>query len=235
MTDLHRAAAAAAAWSEFPVAQVPRPIVFLDTPVHIGDRGFVDEDAKLAWSRGAIESEVALPDGLMELILENRAHSASARALVVSGVQECEETFLCDRGRRVLSAYRLWVSGLAQACTVVDPTVEFWWPPRGEQHVGVLGSATVAADDVTIEFPAFGGALTEFHRAEFVEFPTCVVGHAVTSEQDVPPGTAIPAIGIRSMVKGRLDAPLDGRVLVHTDGTPVAVLQQGTHSAIEEA
>jgi hypothetical protein len=234
MTDLHRAAEVAAAWSEFPVAQVPRPIVFLDTPVHIGDRGFVDEDAKLAWSRGAIESEVAVPDGLMETILEGRSHSASGGSLVISGVQQCEEMYWCDRGHRALPAYRLRVSGLAQECIVVDPTVEFWWPPRGEWHIYGPGNATVAADDVTVEFPAFGGALTEFHRAEFVEFPTCVVGHVVASERDAPPGRPVPAIGIVSKVIGLLNAPLEGRVLLFTDGTPVAVLQHGSRREIGE-
>lgn len=229
MTGFDRAADVAAAWREFPVAQVPRPIVFLDQPVHIGDRGFVDSDAKMAWLTGAIQPEVALPDGLMELILEGRSRRTAPEPLVISDVQHSEDTFWCDRGPRVLSAYRVAVSGLAQPCTVIDPEVELWWPPRGEAgHMSGMGEATVAADDLTIHFPAFGGVLTEFHRAEFVEYPTCVVGHAVTSERDVPPGTAVPAVGIHSMVTGRLARPLDGRVLLHTDGTPLAVLPEGT-------
>jgi hypothetical protein len=61
-------------------------------------------------------------------------------------------------------------------------------------------------------------------HAEFLEYPTCVVGHAVTSERTAPAGTAIRAKGVSATITGRLLAPLDGRVLLHADGTPVAVL-----------
>ena len=229
MTGLDRAAEIAAPWREFPVARVPRPIVFLGSAVHIGDQGFIDGEAKEAWAMGAIKSDVALPDGVMELILDGHRPSASPRSLSITDAQPCEDTYLCDRGPRHLSAYRLSISGLRQPCTVIDPQVECWWPTH--DHAGdmlALGNATVAEDDVTVQFPAFGGVLTEFLHAEFVEFPTCVVGQAVTSERDVPPGTAVPLVGIRSMVVGHLAEPLGGRVLLHTDGTPLAVLREGS-------
>jgi hypothetical protein len=227
MTALDRADEVAAAWRDFPIAQVPRPIVFLDSPVHFGEGGFLDGNAKLAWLRGAIESRVALPDGVMAMLLEGHPHSAGSTSLLISDVQQCEGTFWSDRGPRHLSAYRLSISGLAQPCIVLDPQVDCWWPP-GElwDQVPGLGNATVDEDDLTVHFPAFGGFLTEFHRAEFVEYPTCVVGHAVTSEREVPPGTAIPAVGYRPKVTGRLAMPLDGRVLVDTDGRPVAALRE---------
>jgi hypothetical protein len=77
--------------------------------------------------------------------------------------------------------------------------------------------------------------VTEFLHAEFVEFPTCVVGHAVTSEREVPPETVIPAVGIRSMVVGHLTEPLGGRVVLHTNGTPLAVLEEDTTGSSTQA
>lgn len=212
-------------WQDFPVAQTPRPIVFLDSPVHLGDHGFIDNDAKTSWIAGAIETTVSLPDGLLNLITEGRPRKPAPRTLTITSVRPHEETFRCDRGPRRLPAYQLKVSGLVQPCTVIDPTTEFWWPRSaddpGHRHVD---KASIEQDDRTLNFPAFGGILTVFHRAEFAEYPTCVVGHAVTSEKDAAPGTVIPTVGIRAMVTGHLDAPLDGRVLLHESGEPVAVL-----------
>jgi len=215
-------------WQDFPIAQTPRPIVFLDLPVHLGDHGFIDNDAKTSWMAGAIETTVSLPDGLLNLITEGRPRKPAPRTLTITSVQPCEETFRCDRGPRRLPAYQIKVSGLQQPCTVIDPTIEFWWPRSADdQAYRHLDKATIEHDDRTLNYPALGGILTLFHRAEFAEFATCVVGHAVTSEKDVPPGTVIAGVGIRAMVKGHLDAPLDGRVLLHESGEPVAVLPVG--------
>jgi hypothetical protein len=69
--------------------------------------------------------------------------------------------------------------------------------------------------------------LTQFHRAEFQEHATYVVGRAITSERRVPPGTAVVAIGVSRKVTRRLRAPLAGRVLLHTSEQPLAVTSNG--------
>jgi len=86
-----------------------------------------------------------------------------------------------------------------------------------------IGSATIEEDGVTVHIPAFGGVLTEFHRAEFDEHRTYVVGRAISSTRPVPPGTAIAAVGIRRLVSGRLQSPLGDRVLVTAKGQPICV------------
>ncbi len=83
--------------------------------------------------------------------------------------------------------------------------------------------ATIEEDGVTVHIPAFGGVLTDFHRAEFEEHRTYVVGRVITSTRTVPPGTAIRMVGIRQMVSGRLQAPLGNRVLVTDKGQPMCV------------
>ncbi len=50
-----------------------------------------------------------------------------------------------------------------------------------------------------------------------------MVGRAVTTERDVPRGTAIPLVGINRHVNGRLGSLLDGRVLVNMNGKPLLV------------
>ena len=199
--------------------------MFLDSPVHLGDHGFVDSDAKTSWLAGAVESTVSLPNGLLNLITGGRPRRPARGALTITFIRAHEETFRCDRGPRLLPAYRLDVSGLQQPCTVLDPSIDTWWPRTtddpGHRHVD---KASIDLDDCTLSFPALGGVFTVFHRAEFTEYPTCVVGHAVTSEKSVEPGTDVPAVSVRAMVTGHLAAPLDGRVLLHESGEPVAVL-----------
>lgn len=211
-------------WREFPVAQSPRPIVFLDSPVHLGAGGFLDGDAKRSWAAAAIESAVPLPAGILDLITHGQIRREST-TLTISDVQRCDEEFWCDRGPRRLPAYRLVISGLRQPCLVLDPSVDRWWPEHnvGRDRRGA-DRALIRDDDVTLDFPAFGGILTEFLHARFDEFATCVVGHAVTRQRPVPPGTAVRAVGVRAMVTGHLNAPLGGRVLLHATGEPVAVV-----------
>jgi hypothetical protein len=99
-------------------------------------------------------------------------------------------------------------------------------PPRPDWSFSGFGvdTAQVDDDDLTIHFPAFGGVLTEFHRAEFVEYETCVVGRAVTTRREVAPGTAVHLVGIVKQVVGRLERPLAGRVLLDSSGRPIPVV-----------
>lgn len=212
-------------WKDFPVLEVPRPIVLLDLPVHLGAGGFVDSDAKTAFGYGAIEATVDLPKGLRGLITGGHQRRPAPGTVIITSVRPCEEIFRCDRGPRLLPAYQLHVTGLKDLCTVLDPSLELWWP-RSADEPGhrYTYTANIDKDDRTLRFPAFGGYFTEFHHAEFTEYPTCVVGRAVTSEKDVPPSTMVPAVAVNAMVTGRLQSPLNGRVLVHESGEPIAVL-----------
>jgi hypothetical protein len=211
-------------WIGFPIDQKPRPVVLLDEPVQLGP-GFIDVDSKRAWLAGAVEATVPMPAGVLDLVTHRSVDRTSSRVLTISAVEVVEAEFFCDRGPRLLPAYRLSVTGLIDRCVVLDPAVDCWWPPRGQsrRHGTGGGQATVEDDDTTIHFPAFGGVLTDFLHAEFVEYDTCVVGQAATTERAAPPGTAIPAVGVGAHVTGHLAAPLAGRVLLNSTGDPIAV------------
>lgn len=211
-------------WVDFPIDQTPRPVVLLDQPVHLS-QGFIDVDSKRAWLAGAVEATLPMPAGVLDLVTRRSIDPTSSRVLTISAVEAVEAEFFCDRGPRLLPAYRLSVTGLIDSCVVLDPALDCWWPPRGQSRRSgpAGGQATVEDDDTTIHFPAFGGVLTEFHHAEFIEYDTCVVGHAVTTEHAAPPGSAIPAVGVGAQVTGHLTAPLGGRVLLNSTGDPIAV------------
>ena len=76
----------------------------------------------------------------------------------------------------------------------------------GSSPIRSGGDATIADDRVTVRFPAFGGNLTEFHRAEFQEHAAYVVGRAITSERAAPKGSVVTAVGIRRRVTGRYES-----------------------------
>lgn len=212
-------------WLRFPVTEVPRPVVLLSPAVEI-DQGFVDGGSKAAWLSGAVVADVPLPPGVLGLAIGRQAEDLGPAVLHITAVERCVSEFLCDRGPRVLPAYRLGVSGSRDGCVVLDPDVQCWWPSRADWSASNFGGgrAQVDDDDLTIHFPAVGGALTQFHHADFVEYETCVVGHAITSEREVPPGMAVRAFGIKKQVIGRLKNPLAGRVLLNSRGLPLAVV-----------
>jgi hypothetical protein len=208
-------------WSEFPLDVQPRPLILLEDRCRI-EGGFASSRAKEAWLDGAIE----LGDAPAELRLYLPAHRNLGRPhqpLFVSAVAPEAVPFRCDRGPRQLPALRLTVSDLEGSCVILDPDVDVWWPTAEEPDRRSVGPATIEEDGVTVHIPAFGGVLTDFHRAEFEEHRTYVVGRAITSTRPVPPGTAIAAVGIRRMVTGHLQDPLGNRVLVTEKGQPMCV------------
>ena len=209
----------AARWAAFPSDVVPRPIVLLESRVRV-EGGFVDSDSKLAWMAGGIELKPLSP--ALSALLPRRRRAYGGPILTVTEVASTTAAFTCDRGPRQLEAYRLQVTGLYGFCIILSPTVECWWAV-GQPDRQRLGEAALEDDGVTIHFPAYGGALTEFHGAEFQEHDSFVVGRAITSERPVPPGTAIHAIGKLAQPTGQLTTRLGARVLVGTDGQPLPV------------
>ena len=222
-------------WSEFPVGREPRPVVFLDSRVRVV-RGFPDSASKLAWELGMLETRVAVPAAVMDRI---RAQRVSMRGevpsqvlpLVINQIERIEHPFVCDRGRRPLLAYRLGVSSMLGPCIVLDPEVELWWPRPGESDSeGVGGTAYLSTDGRTVRFPAHGCALTDFHRSEFCEHDTHVIGRAITSERPKPPG-GVHSYGIGVWVTGRLQDPLGDRLLIAAENdAPLQVLPEAAAS-----
>jgi hypothetical protein len=210
-----------ARWSEFPLDVQPRPLILLENRCRI-EGGFANSRAKEAWFDGAIELGEA-PAQLRLYLPAPRDLDRPHQPLFVTAVAADSVPFRCDRGPRQLPALRLTVSELQGSCVILHPDVDVWWPRANEAEGRSVGPATIEGDGVTVHIPAFGGVLTDFHRAEFEEHRTYVIGRAITSIRPVPPGTAIVAVGIRRMVTGRLQAPLGGRVLVTDKGQPMCV------------
>lgn len=206
-------------WESFPAAASPRPLVLIGARVSMSG-GFVDGKAKMAAFNGAIEPEVSLPPGVLDLIKGNGRGPAVA-PIRLTAIERTNASFLCDRGPTDLAAYRVSITGLRGHMTVLDPTVDCWWPPPSRSRGVHLAEARIDGDDRTLHFPAFGGLLTEFLHAEFDEHENYVIGRPVTREPRHD--GMVPAVGVERAVTGSLKAPLGGRALVNEDGEPLAV------------
>ena len=216
---------ALSAWADYPASSTPRPVVLVDGYVRVGSSGFVGGDAKLAFVAGAIDSQVEIPDGVRELLPPPAGGppDRSGPRITVTAIRRSQATFLTDRGRRTLPTYAVAFDGTREPVQVLDPAVPVWWPKRPTPDGIANGSATIEADGLTLHVPAMGGVLTEFLGCRFTESDTAVLAQPLTRERDAE-GAAVPAVGICVQVSGRLAGPLGPRVLVDTDGLPLAVL-----------
>jgi len=105
-----------------------------------------------------------------------------------------------------------------------------WSPqavPDGEAigpHILVRASIDPNGRDLVVDF--VGGSETLFdYEAETVETPAALtVLPQERAKQTLPSATAITAEGHARRVHVRLNEPLDGRVLVNLDGTPVEAI-----------
>jgi hypothetical protein len=137
----------------------------------------VDGDAKDAWLNAAVRTDLSLPAGLLELLVVGRPRRSVPRPLTIKAAEPAAAEFWCDRGHRSLPCYRVRITGMREPCVALDPAVDLWWPPDHRENAATRTAATV--DGATVHLPAWGGVRTEFLRAEFTEYETCVVGHPV--------------------------------------------------------
>jgi len=216
---------ALAVWSRFPVDDSARPVVFVDQPVRLGDRGFVDGASKIAYLTGAIQTDVPLPTDVLNLLTGGRT-PGNETPLRIAGIEPVEASFRTDRGPQTLAAFRVEMTGVRQSCIVLDPQTSLWWPPKGAWDLAHrCGQAEIEPDGITLHVRALGGVLTDFIRAEFIERRTAVLARPVTRERSVPAGTAVPLVGISKPVTGTLTRPLGSRVLINEQGIPYEILR----------
>ncbi|MDE3133203.1 MAG: hypothetical protein KGL15_03970 [Acidobacteriota bacterium] len=231
-------------WSAFPVKDVPRPLVLVESRVRI-EQGFDTVDAKIAFLGGCVEATVSLPDGVIEA-LGRGAHPSRRppREPLVIDAANCEEAeFLTDRGPRRLPAWRLSAEHALGAIWVLDPGVTDWRPARDAgvmppqvQGPGHRGGRRVEvdADDRSVLVHWLGGPPDNerYRRTEVVESDTAVA--VVPVGEDVGPPGYRTAVGYVHRVPAVLREPLGARVLVDLNGNPQEAVRK-VHSAQSES
>jgi hypothetical protein len=223
-------------WAGFPVAQRPRPMVFVGPRAWV-DGGFHSGSARLGLLHGLIESALPLPGRIVAAlghqVLNETTPPSGAVPIVVTAAREAEAVFRTDRGPRMIPAWQLEADGVDGSIWVADPEPTPIWepqrPPRvpppfsGSPHRSI--SAALAADQrtLTVSFVGAPANRTTYSGGQIVESDTALA--------IVPFATSIgrlarwqTAVGMQRQVTVRLDKPLGQRVLVDLDSTPAEVL-----------
>lgn len=229
------ARAALAWWSDFPVEADPRPIVMVG-PVAWPEDGFVDGAAKLAFLRGAIHGLPGVPDEPIRLLRTRpgRSHQAVVSWLLVVHAERSEAEFWTDRGRRLLSAWRIESPGARGTIWAMDEAAlaRCWFPPPSDPtrptgpHTHMR--ATLAKDEVTLCLQFIGGAeSTTAYDGSVLETSAAVCVIPIKRRlESLSPASAGRGVGHRRKLTVRLSGPLGARVLVGLDGSPLEVLSE---------
>ena len=189
------------AWADFPFDAAPRPVVLTGEAVQV-EGGFAGGEAKYAFLQGAIEADGAVPaEPVSALRHEPQFTGAPARSpLRVTRAVVDETQFATDRGPLMLPAWRVEASDtLGPIWVLTDQARQRCWNPPpvvdGRSSHEVIETAA---------------ALT------VVPLGRLLSGQTLTGP--------VPAVGHPRKVEVRLARPLDGRVLVNPNATPVPVL-----------
>lgn len=217
-------------WADFPVDVLPRPLV-LNGPQVLFDGGFNDDDAKMAFLSGAVESEVELAPGVLKLLRAGSSpwNSFSGGPLRITAATAVAGTFSSDRGRARLPAWQLTVSGATRPFIVRDPATAHWWPARWDRSIPrepVEQPSRIDPNGTLLSYVFSGTPLTYGRYTDAEVFETEHAVHVSPSWQwNQPRPETVPLVlagGLHLDI--RLERPLASRVLITSRGQPLTVL-----------
>jgi hypothetical protein len=247
------ARAALRLWRGFPVRATPRPIVALGEGIVLDPAGgFRTAAQKTAYEEGRFVLRAALPVGPATF---GRYHVVSAATayrrlrgdsvndheqvppLIVTRAKPGTATFVTDRGRIRLPAWRFFFDGVAQPAEVlalaspelfVAPPLHRFGPPGPGNSVEDSAKEGAPGDRIEISFPGAlpgTGPCEANYRASAVAGERAVAVTITTIMAPVGSGQACPAIAVTRTVTLHLARPLGARVLVSaTDGGAIPVM-----------
>lgn len=175
--DVCRAALAPAAelWAAFPATMDPRPLVLLSGPFR--DAGFVDVEAQDAMAQGRVAVDGSVPPAAVDAmriagIVSTGTSDSPAR---VTAARLTTHPFRTDRGRQVLPAWELSISGgVGSSYLLTSPQQALEWSPPAVAERGSLISSSWAGvdpDGITLTY-TFGGdseLCSRLHSVDVVE------------------------------------------------------------------
>jgi len=236
--DPHRALGL---WRSFPVGASPRPIVPLGEGVVLDPAtGFHTGAQKQAYLEGRFSLGTALPPGAESAYRRLRANGHdqhdNVRPLIVIAANSGTATFVTDRGKMRLPAWKFSLRGVDAPASVLalDPPAVFREPalhrfgPPGSGN-SILDSARLGASgrSIAIRFvgaPAGTGPCEANYRASAVGDRRAVAFTITAIVTPYPTGVWCAMGGYLRTAVVRLAHPLGARVLVSaTDGGAVPV------------
>ena len=223
------------AWSGFPAAASPRPLVLAGPDVADPPVGFPSGAAKLAYLEGAVRFPARLPRGpaaargfrlisARQAVTVFRAGAAdgppAGSSLRVTTVRLATAMFLTDRGMRRLPAWLFGFAGIRGRAAVlaVAPAQIFTPPVQRDGRPPLVTSAVLAPGgrNLTVEFTGAApghGPCTAGYSMQFALSATAVAV-AVREHRHGSGNVACLLIGYPRHLTATLPVPLGGRVVV---------------------
>ncbi len=234
------------AWSHFPAARSPRPLVLLEGYVLNPENGFPDDNSKIAFGDGDITAPTSWPasptSSMGFPIIEASAAFKSLTApnsslgspppLSTTGVSLGSGLFLTDRGWRVLPAWLFSLSGVENPAKVVavGPSEIYSSPVTRDGESPAQLSVTVAPGGRHIVAnivgaPSGTGPCTASYTLSIRESKHAVAIAVVTHPHRGRPAernVACSLVGYPRHVTAVLEAPLGARVVVDAESEGAA-------------
>lgn len=198
-------------WADFPVHADPRPLVLTGGIFRVP--GFTSDEAKKAFTQGAIEVADRVPDPAVRSL--RRAlppRRPGGPALLLSDATSIESSFDTDRGPARLAAWQFDVSDTLGPMVVLDAgIVDRAWTPAGlpeDLHFMSRGDA-VQSDPVTFTYRFMGSpsVYTDYPDVVILEPPRSSSSRrALSTGPDLAPGWPMPSFARSASTSPRRSA-----------------------------
>jgi hypothetical protein len=232
-------------WADFPVNASPRPLVLTGPDILDPRDGFPTGDAKLAYTDGEFDLKTTLPTGpstvdgqpvvtaaqaLAELRSLGGGKHPERNPLQITEVTFGNGTFSTDRGTRSLPAWIFHFTNVVNPALVLAiPPTDRWPLADMPKNNGSYDSVSISRDGSQITLTFIGaeagtGPCQAEYTADFAESATAV---SISPPRELPhpgqdPGHCDLA-GYTREVTLALRSPLGNRVVVNSQGVPLAV------------
>jgi hypothetical protein len=230
-------------WADFPVNASPRPLVLTGPAILDPANGFPTADAKLAYLDGDFEVRTTLPTGPSTVDGQQVITAAQALAqlrsagdgktasspLSITAVTFGTGRFSTDRGTRTLPAWTFRFENVTNPALVLAiPPTDRW--PRADMPKNDSGDNSVSispdGSQLTLSFvgvaPGTGPCQAEY-TADIRESATAV---SISPPRELPHSGRDPGqcdlVGYTRTVTVTLRSPLGNRVVVNSQGVPLA-------------
>jgi hypothetical protein len=227
-------------WADFPVHQVPRPVVLVDGDVRVTD-GWRTGEARDAFEAGRIDWQADVPTGVQDVVQCGATAEPAAPRMVITDAGRDEFSFLTDRGPTALPAWRLEGPDTLGPIWVLDPAIERWEPADGAGGVPPAPPTQIPPLWSPIEIDPTGKEITfswlqesppgeTILRVDGIETDTAVSLAVIVEPLSPEPGVGYTLQGFTRRITAWLDAPLGPRVCVGLHGEAIEVIPAGSSS-----
>jgi hypothetical protein len=228
-------------WAEFPVDNVPRPLVLVESVVRVEEA--ISGPAKITFAIGAVDGDESVPTAVLDILRTPRLfmdNPPDRGNITVKNARFGSCAFVTDRGPQLFAAWQMNSDDVVGPIWVLDPDIaaSAWSPAEPLSHLQILEgrgrSGATSHDERTITFEFLGGVpdRVDYATAEVVETRTAVAIFPKPTNRDPSDSGRVVSRLVSGSWSGLittrtvtvdLERPLGARVLTDTGGQALPV------------